>query len=64
MEQIEEKLAHLTRTVEDLSDVVARQDAEIQTLKRRVKLLIEREAGREAAGGDSVTFGNDRPPHY
>ncbi|MEL7151990.1 MAG: SlyX family protein, partial [Pseudomonadota bacterium] len=46
MTQIEETLAHLTRTVEDLSDVVARQEREIETLKRRVQMLLEREAER------------------
>jgi len=34
MQQIEERLAHLTRTVEDLSDVAARQQGEIDRLTR------------------------------
>ena len=32
MEKLEEQIAHLTRTVEDLSEVVARQEGEITTL--------------------------------
>ncbi len=64
MDKIEEQLAHLTRTVEDLSDVIARQDTEIVLLKRRVQMLLEREADRESAGGGGVVLGNERPPHY
>ena len=29
MEKLEEQIAHLTRTVEELSDVIARQDTEL-----------------------------------
>ena len=39
---LEEKVAHLIRAVEDLSDVVARQASEIAGLERRVRLLMER----------------------
>ncbi|WP_299354089.1 SlyX family protein [uncultured Shimia sp.] len=64
MEKLEEQIAHLTRTVEELSDVMARQDAEIATLKRRVQMLMEREAGREADASGGMVIGNERPPHY
>ncbi|GAA6208578.1 SlyX family protein [Cognatishimia sp. WU-CL00825] len=64
MQDLEEQIAHLSRTVEEISDVVARQDTEIAQLTRRVTLLLEREAHREASAGDSVTIGNERPPHY
>ena len=53
---LEERVAHLIRAVDDLSAVVARQDREIATLTRRVEMLMEREAEREAAGRDP-----DRP---
>ena len=44
MTEIEEKLAHLIRTVDDLSDVIARQDRELdrlrsELLQRRGQLL-------------------------
>ena len=64
MREIEEKLAHLIRTVEDLSDVVARQAAEIDRLTRRVERLTQREAEREAQGSGGAVFGDERPPHY
>jgi len=64
MERIEEQIAHLTRTVEDLSDIVARQEGEIAALTRRVRMLMQREGEREAAGTGGVVTGDERPPHY
>ena len=64
MTQIEEALAHLTRTVDDLSDVVARQEREIEALTRRVQMLLEREAERQSEGGGGVVLGDERPPHW
>ena len=62
--RLEEQIAHLARTVEELSDVIARQDAELDQLKRRVGMLMTREAEREAAGSGGVVMGDERPPHY
>lgn len=62
-EQIEERMAHLIRAVDDLSDVVARQAKEIDRLSRLVQLLVEREAEREAMAGDGPAA-NVRPPHW
>ncbi len=64
MEEIEEKLAHLMRTVDDLSDTVARQQGEIMMLTRRVQMLMEREAEREAQNGTGIYMGDEAPPHY
>ena len=61
---LEEQIAHLTRTVEDLSDVVARQQREIDDLTRRLALLIEREAEREYDGGGTIPLADQKPPHY
>jgi len=61
--RIEERLAHLTRAVEDLSEVVARQAREIDRLSRRVGLLMEREAEREAEGG-TIPLADQKPPHW
>ena len=59
---IEERIAHLTRMVEDLSDVVARQERDIALLTRRVAMLIEREVDRETGGGTPAA--DQRPPHW
>ncbi|UWR21776.1 SlyX family protein [Sulfitobacter sp. S190] len=64
MEHIEEKLAHLMRTVDDLSDVVARQETEIALLTRRVEMLMRREAERDSDPTGGVVIGDERPPHY
>jgi SlyX protein len=61
-EALEERIAHLTRAVEDLSDVVAAQGAEIDRLTRLTRLLAEREAEREA-GLDPAPV-HQRPPHW
>ena len=64
MQDLEEKIAHLTRAVDDLSDIVARQEAEIATLTRRVHMLMQREGEREAQVTGGVAMGDERPPHY
>ena len=61
---LEEQLAHLSRTVDDLSDIVARQEGEINKLAYRVQMLMEREAGREMDAGGSAPMADQRPPHY
>ena len=57
-------LAPLTRQVEDLSDVIARQDREIAVLTRRVEMLMNREAERELDQGGSVPLADQKPPHW
>ena len=61
--RLEALAAELQRMVEDLSDVVARQEREIATLTRRIGLLMEREAEREAEGG-AIPLADQRPPHW
>ncbi|MEM7641796.1 MAG: SlyX family protein [Pseudomonadota bacterium] len=63
MTHLEERIAHLTRMVEDLSDVVARQAGEIEVLERRVRMLMERAAEAEAERG-TVPLADQRPPHW
>ena len=60
---LEERVAHLIRAVEDLSDVVTRQGREIDRLTRLVQLLVEREAEREAMAAEAPAA-NVRPPHW
>jgi SlyX protein len=60
---LEERVAHLIRAVDDLSDVVARQAKEIDRLTRLVQILAEREAEREAMAGEGPAA-NVRPPHW
>lgn len=61
---LEERIAHLERTVDDLSEVVARQDGEIARLTRRVEMLMMREAEREVDAGGTVPLADQKPPHW
>lgn len=60
---LEERVAHLMRTTDDLSEVVARQAGEIAVLERRVRLLMERAAEDEALRGEAPEA-NVKPPHW
>ncbi|HWL57523.1 MAG TPA: SlyX family protein [Paracoccus sp. (in: a-proteobacteria)] len=62
-ERLEEAVAHLTRIAEDLSGIVARQEGEIARIMRRLDMLMEREAEREAEGG-TIPLADQRPPHW
>ena len=61
---LEEKIAHLTRTVDELSDIVARQETELALAQRRLAMLMEREAGREIEAGGTVPLADQKPPHW
>ncbi|GKY89292.1 SlyX family protein [Sinisalibacter aestuarii] len=61
---LEEALAHLTKTVEELSEVIARQDREITRMARRMQMLMEREAERELDSSSSIPLADQKPPHW
>ena len=61
LQAMEERMAHLIRTVEDLSDVVAAQAIEIDRLTRRMAMMMERMAGPDDQG---AVFTDQRPPHW
>lgn len=61
---IEERLAHLLRATDEMSDIIADQASRIERLERRVGMLMEREARREADEGGTVPLGDERPPHW
>lgn len=64
MLELEEKIAHLTKTVDELSDVVADQQKEITRLATWVQKLVQREAERDQTGGGGHVYSDERPPHY
>jgi len=64
IQAMEEKLAHLQQVCDELSEVVASQAREIDALTRRVAMLMQREAEREAEGSGGVALGDERPPHW
>lgn len=64
IEALEEALAHLSRVTEDLSEVIARQDAEIDRLTRRVELLLRAAAEQQLDDGGTIPMADQRPPHW
>ncbi len=62
--RLEEQVAHLLRQNEELSDVLARQEAEIARLTRRIEMLMQREAERELDAGGTVPLADQKPPHW
>ena len=62
--RLEEQVAHLTRTVEDLSDIAREQGDQLARLINRMRQLVEREAEREVADGAQIPLADQRPPHW
>lgn len=62
--ELEERIAHLTRLAEDLSDVVAEQAGRIERIEAQLAMVMRREAEREAGDGGGIMLGDQRPPHW
>ncbi|MCC5999994.1 MAG: SlyX family protein [Pararhodobacter sp.] len=60
----EERIAHLLRAVDDLSDMVRAQGVQIDRMQRQLGQMIEREAAREMETGGGVPLSDQRPPHW
>lgn len=63
LERIHLKLAFLEHANTELSDVVFRQQQEIQALSARIKEVVERLRAAQG-GGDERSPEDERPPHY
>ena len=63
LEAIEIKLAHLERALAQISDVVARQQKELDRALDRNQRLMEKLAALESDFGASPSA-NEKPPHY
>ncbi|AVW92009.1 SlyX family protein [Celeribacter baekdonensis] len=61
---LEEQVAHLSKTVDELSDIVARQEREIEVIGRRLGMLMQAEAVRQSDGEGTVALADQRPPHW
>ena len=64
MDTLEERLAHLMRANDDLSDIVARHEDRIARLEQRLQMVMTREAEREMAEGGTAPLADQRPPHW
>jgi SlyX protein len=63
LDAIEEKLAHLERALAELSDVVVRQQKELDRALDRNQRLMDKIAALESDYGPSATA-HEKPPHY
>ena len=63
LDAIEEKVAHLERALNELSDVVARQQKELDQALQRNQRLLDKIAAIESESGTSATA-YEKPPHY
>jgi SlyX protein len=64
LDHVEEQIAHLTRTTDDLSELLRSLTARLDRLERQLALLLDREAEREEGTGGSVLLSDPRPPHW
>ena len=63
LDTLEEKVAHLERALGELSDVVARQQKELDLALQRNQRLLDKNAAIESESGTSATA-YEKPPHY
>lgn len=61
---LEEKYARLELMLEELDTVIIRQDKEISVLRKKVELLMVREAERELDDNNSILVADVKPPHW
>ncbi|SFJ31904.1 SlyX family protein [Celeribacter neptunius] len=61
---LEEQIAYLTKTVEELSDIVADQERMLELAERRLGMLMEAEALRQSESDGSLPLADQRPPHW
>jgi SlyX protein len=62
VETLEFKVAHLERSLQELSDVLYRQQRELDSLASRNQQLVEQLQQLEDRGGDPTRV--EIPPHY
>ncbi len=63
LEELETKVAYQEHTIQQLNDVVGRQQKQIDLLETTCQLLINRIRDL-AESTPSGTVADDRPPHY
>ncbi|WP_417241859.1 SlyX family protein [Celeribacter sp.] len=61
---LEEQISHLMKTVDELSDVIARQENDLDKMQRRLGMLMDAEVSRQADGEGSIALTDQRPPHW
>ncbi len=62
LEDLESRIAFQEDAIDKLSDVIARQEKELDQLKRMVLILSTQI--KEVDSGDRLANADERPPHY
>ncbi len=62
--RLEEMLAYQANTIEELNDVVTRQQADIDRMARQLEMLMKRAAQQEADETPGVPLADQVPPHW
>ena len=62
--ELEEKIAHLQNTLDDLNIVVFRQGKVIDKLNLETKELKTKLQDFNSAHSDQIVVNDDKPPHY
>jgi len=61
---IEEKISHILKTLDELSDVVAEHENAIKISTTRIEKLMGIIALNEAENSSTEYFNDTKPPHY
>jgi SlyX protein len=64
LEAAEIHISHLTRTIEELSDQVARQANQIDRLNSRFQAMLDRMSKQDVGDDSGVPLLDQRPPHW
>jgi len=61
--ELEIQISHQSKTIDELSDMVAQQGDQLAKLGRRVTLLLENAADAQTGAG-GVMLADQKPPHW
>ena len=64
IEELEIRLSHLERSLQDISDEVIRQQQEIERLGERNLRLAERVEAMQSEAAEDAATREEPPPHY
>jgi SlyX protein len=62
--ELEIQLSHITRTTEELSEIVAEQAQRLELAEKRIEMLMQRAAEAEAEAMSGIAVGDKPPPHW
>ena len=61
---LEEKIAHIQHTLDDLNMIVFRQGETIENLNNHIKELKEKMENLKSSQPSQEVINDDKPPHY